>query len=169
MVGNALLALAAACLAGITLEEAAHALSLTRLTGGRLTRIDHRGATLLDDTYNANPDSMVAALETVAAMDVPGRKIAVLGRMGELGDHAPAGYRRVGVAAAEGIDELICVGSEASAIAEAATGAGCASVRVVADNHTAARLLSERLSAGDLVLLKASRSARMEEILQQLD
>lgn len=169
MVGNAMMALVAGCLSGVSLDEGAEALALARLAGGRLTRIVHRGATLLDDTYNANPDSMVAALETVAAMDVHGRKIAVLGKMGELGVHATAGYRRVGVKAAGSIDEVICVGSEAAAIAEAAAESGCLSVLRADDNAAAAALLSERISEGDLVLLKGSRSARMEEILQLLD
>lgn len=167
MVCNALLAVAAGVLCGIPLEQCAAALEKVELTGGRLTRVMRRGATILDDTYNANPESMVAALETLGEVSVGGRKIAVLGRMGELGIHAAAGYERVGRKAAEVADTLICVGEEASAIADAADGLG--NVLVVADNAAACKTLSQILQPGDLVLLKASRSARMEQILQHLD
>ena len=168
MVGNALLAVASGVLCGISLEECALALEKTSLTGGRLARHSIRGATILDDTYNANPDSMVAALETLGAIPVPGRKIAVLGKMGELGTHADAGYRRVGEKAVGIVDTLICVGEEASAIADAAERAGHSGTQRASDNGTAAGILSLLLAPGDLVLLKASRSGRMEQILQHL-
>ncbi len=165
MVGNALLAVAAGVLSGIPLEACAAALSSIELTSGRLGRIERRGVILIDDTYNANPDSMVAALETLSSVPAAGRKIAVLGRMGELGAHAAEGYARVGRSAAGVLDILICVGEEASAIAAAARDAGLADPRVVADNAAASALLSSLAREGDLVLLKASRSARMEEVL----
>lgn len=169
MVGNALLAVAAGLLSGIPLDACAAALSSIELTSGRLGRVEKRGVILLDDTYNANPDSMVAALETLSAVPVPGRRIAVLGRMGELGAHAAAGYQRVGKCAAGAVDLLLCVGEEAGAIAEAAREAGLPGTRVVADNKEAASLLSTLASEGDLVLLKASRSARMEEVLNNFN
>ena len=165
MVGNALLAVAAGVLSGIPLEACAAALSSIELTSGRLGRIERRGVILIDDTYNANPDSMVAALETLSSVPASGRKIAVLGRMGELGAHAAEGYARVGRSAAGVLDILICVGEEASAIAAAARDAGLADPSVVADNAAAAALLSSLAREGDLVLLKASRRARMEEVL----
>ncbi|MFZ0435159.1 MAG: UDP-N-acetylmuramoyl-tripeptide--D-alanyl-D-alanine ligase [Chthoniobacterales bacterium] len=169
MVCNALLAVAAGVLCGIPLELCAAALERTELTGGRLTRLSRKGATILDDTYNANPESMVAALETLGAVPVNGRKVAVLGRMGELGPHAAAGYERVGRKAAKTVQTLICVGEEASAMAEAAKAAGHDDARTVADHAAAAEMLSGMIQPGDLVLLKASRSARLEQILQQLD
>jgi len=166
MVGNALLAIAAGIVCGIPLAECAAALGSVSLTGGRLTLLERNGATILDDTYNANPESMTAALETLASSK--GRRIAVLGRMGELGDHAAEGYRRVGVKARSSADLLVCVGDEASAIGEAAMQAGLADVRPVADTKAAADLLSSLLSPGVTVLLKASRSARLEETLRHL-
>ena len=169
MVGNALLAVAAGALSGIPLGDCVEGLKKTELTGGRLTRLERKGATILDDTYNANPDSMVAALETLASLQVTGRKTAVLGRMGELGAHAAAGYERVGVKAAESVDTLICVGEEASPMAGAAIAAGHPATHSVADNAAAAEILSRSMHAGDLILLKGSRSARMEQILQHLD
>ena len=169
MIGNALLAVAAGVISGISLTECAQALSSIQLTRGRLGRIERRGITLIDDTYNANPESMVAALATLRTMPAAGRRIAVLGMMGELGIHAAAGYEKVGRVAASQIDSLICVGKEASAIAEAAKAAGLSDVRLAADQTEAASQLSSIALAGDLVLLKASRSARMEEVIHHFD
>ena len=169
MVGNALLAVAAGILCGISLEESVAALRGATLTGGRLSVLNRNGVTILDDTYNANPESMSAALETLASTGVGKRRIAVLGRMGELGIHATDAYNRIGVKASESSDVLICVGEEASAIGGSATGAGHTDVRFVADTKSAADLLSGIVNPGDIVLLKASRSARLEEILQHLN
>jgi UDP-N-acetylmuramoyl-tripeptide--D-alanyl-D-alanine ligase len=169
MVGNALLAVGAGVLLGIPLGECSASLAGIELTSGRLGRMVRRGVTILDDTYNANPDSMVAALETLSSLPGVGRRIAVLGRMGELGIHAGEGYERVGKAAAVAVDTLLCVGSEAGAMAEAASRAGLGDARVLPDNATAASLLSSLAREGDLVLLKASRSARMEEVLQRFN
>jgi UDP-N-acetylmuramoyl-tripeptide--D-alanyl-D-alanine ligase len=165
MVGNALFAVAAGLLSGMPLADCAEALSRVRLTGGRLSLVERRGVTLLDDTYNANPDSMVAALETLGQMPTQGKRIAVLGKMGELGDHAAEGYGRVGKISAACVTSLICVGAEASAIAVAARDSGLEDVRIVADQKEAASMLTQLVRSGDLVLLKASRSARMEEVL----
>jgi UDP-N-acetylmuramoyl-tripeptide--D-alanyl-D-alanine ligase len=167
MIGNALMAVATGLLSGISLEQCAGSLANVSLTNGRLGRVVKRGVNILDDTYNANPDSMVAALETIAHMKPKGRKFAVLGKMGELGIHASEGYRRVGKKAATTLDTLICVGEEASEIAEAAASAGLKDVRKVTGNAEASRLLSTLSKEGDLVLLKASRSARLEEVLHQ--
>lgn len=169
MIGNALMAVAAGVLCGVPLEQCAAALSRIELTGGRLSRVVRRGVTLLDDTYNANPDSMIAALETLQAFPTSRRKIAVLGKMGELGIHAAEGYRRVGEKAATVLDALICVGEEASAIAKVGLEKGLSDVTTVPDNSAAATLLSSISKEGDLILLKASRSARMEEILHQFN
>jgi UDP-N-acetylmuramoyl-tripeptide--D-alanyl-D-alanine ligase len=167
MIANALLAVAAGALCGIPLEECAASLNSIELSGGRLGRVMRRGVTLLDDTYNANPDSMVAALETLFSIPVSGRKIAMLGRMGELGSHAAESYERVGKAAALTAETLVCVGPEAAAIGDAALAAGLGDVRFTDDNSGAVALLAGLARKGDLVLLKASRSARLEEILQQ--
>jgi len=167
MVGNALMAVAAGLTFGIRLEECAASLGSVVLGGGRLGKLEIRGITFLDDTYNANPDSMVAALETLSNLRTKGRRIAVLGKMGELGDHAAAGYERVGNVAGRSADTVISVGPDASGIAEAARNGGCSDVRETAGNEEASELLMKVASPGDLVLLKGSRSARMEEILSQ--
>jgi UDP-N-acetylmuramoyl-tripeptide--D-alanyl-D-alanine ligase len=167
MIGNALMAVAAGLLSGISLDDCVAVLANVALASGRLGRVVKRGVNILDDTYNANPDSMVAALETLHSMPSSGRRIAVLGKMGELGIHASEGYRRVGEKAAVTLDTLICVGSEAEAIGVAAGSKGLQDVKTVAGNGEAAQLLSSLSREGDLVLLKASRSARLEEVLHQ--
>lgn len=166
MVSNALLAVGSGVLLGIPLEQCASALSGVELTGGRLTLLSLRGAEILDDTYNANPESMIAALETLAIGQ--GRRVAVLGRMGELGAHAGEGYSRVGEKAVECADLLVCVGEEASAIGRAARTAGMKEIQTVSDTMEAGRILNDLLAPGVRVLLKASRSARFEEIIRQL-
>ena len=168
MIGNALLAVAAGLICEIPIKECAAALSLVELPSGRLARVQRRGVTFLDDTYNANPESMIAALETLSSQPATGRRIAVLGRMGELGIHAAAGYERVGYAAARNADTLICVGPEAASIADSARKEGLNDILQAEDNAAAAKHLSGLVQDGDLVLLKASRSARMEQILQVL-
>jgi len=167
MVENALLALAVGHLFGVPLSEGAAGLAKSRLTKGRLEQKTLGGIHVLDDSYNANPDSMRAALQTLASLPAEGARIAVLGRMGELGAESEPAHRSVGEAAARaGIDELIAVGAEAAFIAEAARNAGMARVCHAADPAAAAALLAERVRPGDLVLLKGSRSARMERVLE---
>jgi len=166
MVGNSLLALAAGVLCGIPLDECAAALAHVSVTGGRLTRKEFKGAVILDDTYNANPESMIAALDTLSIAG--GLKIAVLGRMGELGDHAPEAYEQVGQKAAQTTGILLCVGEEAAAIGEAAERAGHRDVRHAPDATAAAAILSPLLTPKVHVLVKASRSARLEEVIRQL-
>ena len=173
MVVNALLAAAAGRALGMNLAECAAGLADARLTRGRLERKTRGGLNFLDDSYNANPDSMTAALRTLASLPVPppGRRLAVLGRMGELGDAAPAGYRQVGErVAAEGLDALVTVGPEAEAIGAAARAGGLRSpVHAVGTTAEAARLLRAIARPGDLILLKGSRSAALETVLDALD
>lgn len=166
MVKNALLAAACGLEFGLSLEECALGLSQAKLTGGRLARREIRGATILDDTYNANPDSMVAALEALRALPAPSRRIAVLGRMGELGAHAEEGYRRVGQAAAEAVDALIVVGPETLPVSETARAGGLKEIFEAADALQAADILRNLARPEDVVLVKGSRSARMEQVIQ---
>lgn len=167
MVGNALLAVAAGWRCGLDLEQCAAGLKAARLTRGRLERKHARGVTMLDDTYNANPESMIAALETLASLPVTGRRIAVLGRMGELGAASDEGHMRVGASAAQhGIDCVIVVGNGARLIGETARHEGVAEVFYAESNEEAAGLLREKANPGDALLVKGSRSARMETIVR---
>lgn len=170
MVRNALLAVAAGIVFGLTLEQCANGLRDIRLTAGRLTQKTISGIGILDDTYNANPDSMSAALVTLARMPAAGRRIAVLGRMGELGAESERGHRHVGeVAGRERIPCLITVGAEALWIADSAETAGVPSVIRAADTEDATRVLRGLARPGDLVLVKGSRSARLERVVQAME
>jgi UDP-N-acetylmuramoyl-tripeptide--D-alanyl-D-alanine ligase len=168
MVRNAALAAAAALALDLPLEAAAEGLHGIKLTKGRMEKRLVRGVEFLDDTYNANPDSMKAALATLAQWPASGRRIAVLGRMGELGSHARSGHAEVGRAAGAGIDWLLTVGEEADWIAEAARGEGCPEVDHFEDTTVAARALAAALQEGDVVLVKGSRSARMERVIEEV-
>ena len=165
MVRNALLAVAAGLEFGLSLEECAEGLASARLTGGRLARRTVRGVTILDDTYNANPDSMEAAIRTLKSVSSRGRRIAVLGRMGELGEHASAGYQQVGRAAAS-IDALITVGPETVPLTETARAGGLKEIHETSSTEEAAGVLRRIAAEGDIVLVKGSRTARMERVIE---
>jgi UDP-N-acetylmuramoyl-tripeptide--D-alanyl-D-alanine ligase len=168
MAQNAMLAVAAGRVFGLSLEECAVGLASTPLTKARLQIKEIDGIQFIDDSYNANPDSMKAALRTLVELDSEGRRLAVLGEMGELGAESERGHREVGEAAAAlRIDELIAVGSVGAAIARAAEKAGLAKSIAVASPKEAAALLQKNAAPGDLVLVKGSRSARMERVLEE--
>ena len=170
MVRNALLACAAGLVLDLSLDECARGLRDLQLSAGRLTQKTVAGIRLIDDTYNANPDSMTAALATLARMPVDGRRIAVLGRMGELGVESERGHRQVGEAAGrEGIPCVITVGAEANWIAQGAEAGGVETVIRTADTDEAARVLRGMARPGDAVLVKASRSARLERVVQAME
>jgi UDP-N-acetylmuramoyl-tripeptide--D-alanyl-D-alanine ligase len=167
MVQNAMLAVAAGRAFGLSLEECAAGLASTPLTKARLQITEINGIQFIDDSYNANPDSMKAALRTLIELDADGRRIAVLGEMGELGEESERGHREVGETAAElNVDELIAVGPSGAAIAHAAEKAGLANSKAVDSPEKAAELLGENAVPGDLILVKGSRTARMERVLE---
>jgi UDP-N-acetylmuramoyl-tripeptide--D-alanyl-D-alanine ligase len=167
MVRNAMLAVAVGLEFGIPLEQCLDGLRTAKLTKGRLEQKMVRGISILDDSYNANPDSMVAALETLGQM--PGRHIAVLGQMNELGAESERGHRRVGeVAGREKIDCVITVGNVAAVIADAAKQSGVTHVLTAQTTAEAAAILRSLARNGDTVLIKGSRSVKMETIIEEL-
>ncbi|MDQ2825328.1 MAG: UDP-N-acetylmuramoyl-tripeptide--D-alanyl-D-alanine ligase [Verrucomicrobiota bacterium] len=166
MVQNALLAVAAGRAFGLSLEECAAGLSTAPLTKARLQIKEINGVQFIDDSYNANPDSMKAALRTLVELDADGKRIAVLGEMRELGVQSEDGHRQVGeMAATLGIDQLIAIGEMGTIIAQAAQKAGLAKSVAVESTSEAAELLAEIATAGDLVLVKGSRSVRTEQVI----
>ena len=170
MVRNALLACTAGITLGLTLDQCAAGLCAVSLTAGRLTQKTIGGIRVLDDTYNANPDSMSAALVTLARMPVEGRRIAVLGGMGELGIESERGHRSVGeVAGREKIGCVITVGETARWIADEAQRSGVENVIRAADVDEATSALLGIAHPGDTVLVKASRSARLERVVQAME
>src|SRR3984893_12599434 len=167
MVQNALLAVAAGRAFGLSLEEAAAGLASAPLTKARLQIKEINGVQFLDDSYNANPDSMKAALQTLVELDTDGKKIAVLGEMRELGKESERGHEEVGEAAAAfGIDHLIGIGEMGAIISRAAEKAGLEKSTVVGSTSEAAELLLEITAPGDLVLINGSRLARMEDVIE---
>jgi len=127
------------------------------------------GALLLDDTYNASPESTLAALNLLS--ELKGRRVAVLGEMLELGQYEAAGHEMVGVRAAEVVDQLIAVGSRAQMIADAALRSGMPidSVQWVATVPEATEALRSLIKAEDVVLVKGSHGLRMGRIIAALE
>jgi UDP-N-acetylmuramoyl-tripeptide--D-alanyl-D-alanine ligase len=170
-VTNALAAAAAAHALGIGLEAMHAGLEAFQPPGMRMevTQLP-TGVTVLNDAYNANPASMAAALSTLAASRGR-RRLAALGEMRELGSEATAAHRQLGeVAARAALDALFLLGEHAAAVRDGAEAAGMAAERItLATSHDD---LAARLRAfcrtGDLLLLKGSRGAAMEEVLRRL-
>ncbi|MGD9982830.1 MAG: UDP-N-acetylmuramoyl-tripeptide--D-alanyl-D-alanine ligase [Porticoccaceae bacterium] len=164
-VANALAAATCALAAGAGLDAMAAGLRAVLPAPGRMqTRRGRNGARVIDDSYNANPGSVKAALDALA--NFPGRRLLVLGDMAELGKDAQALHREVGAyAAARGIDALYACGP-LSALAAATFGAGG---RAFADKTTLTQALIDLLAPDTTVLVKGSRSAGMEDVARQLD
>ncbi len=171
-VTNALAASAACLAAGASLAQVATGLAKYAPAKGRMQQLKlANGVLLIDDTYNANPQSMEAALASLARLRGGGRAFAVLGDMGELGTHAEAGHRGVGARAGElRVDALYVLGKFAPLVRDAALAAGLAPARAhVALSHAEiADALHSALRAGDVALVKGSRSMRMERVVEAL-
>lgn len=168
---NALLALAVARELGLTAAVAREGLAAFQPAAQRLNLTAGAGVHLLDDSYNANADSMLAALQTLSDLPCEGRRVAVLGDMAELGREAEAAHAEVGRAAARlGLDAVFTVGRFAAVTAGAA-GQGIG--RAFSEVGPAAAAVIQFLRPGDAVLVKASRSSRLERlvtaILKQLE
>ena len=156
-VGNSLAVAAAALELGLSLDQVVAGLSAAEAASRWRMEITDRpdGVVVVNDAYNANPDSMRAALDAVAAMDVSGERWAVLGGMLELGPDSDAEHAAVGAyAAGLAFDHVVAVGEGARPLADAVPGS-----EWVADTDTAHDLLAERLRRGDVVLLKSSRDS----------
>jgi UDP-N-acetylmuramoyl-tripeptide--D-alanyl-D-alanine ligase len=161
---NASAAVAAGLAAGIPLDVAAAAPATASLSKWRMEVRDLAGgATLLNDSYNANPDSTRAALDALAAIET-GHRIAVLGEMLELGAGSEAEHRAVGEYAASRADVVVAVGEAARPIAD---GAGERAV-ALAGTDAAVDWLRRHLAPGTVVLVKASRGARLDEVAAAL-
>ncbi len=168
-VHNALAAAAVGLEAGLALDEVAAGLAAGWSAPHRSVLVEAGGVLLLDDTYNASPASVAAALDLLTTL--PGRKIAVLGEMLELGEEHAAGHRAVGRAAADaGLDLLVVVGAAAAPIAWAARARGMDPSRIVRvrDGEAALDALRPRLVPGDVVLLKASRGVALDVVVDAL-
>ena len=172
LVPHALAAVAVGERLGIGMDEAAEALAAGSHAAHRMAIVEAAsGATLVDDTYNASPVSVGAALDFLAETPLPQgrRRIAVLGDMLELGPDEERLHREIGARAAGSADAIVAVGPRGAWIAEAAEQAGAQVVRA-ADPEDAAAVLDRDVApgAGDLVLLKASRGIGLDRAVELL-
>lgn len=163
----------ALCAAAVGLAEGLdwdHILEGLRRASSQVRLVTMRtrsGALLLDDTYNASPESTLAALDLLADLD--GRRVAVLGDMLELGPYERQGHEQVGARVAQVADVLVTVGSRARIIAEAARQAGLDTVVPCDSSAEALEYLKRELASQDVVLVKGSRAMQMDGIVPELE
>jgi len=171
-VANALAAIAAALPFGVYLDDIIGGLEAFKGLGGRMEVTVTGLVTLIDDTYNANPDSMGAALRSLSNVAGAGRRVAVIGEMHELGGGAEEAHREVGRLCAElGLGIIVAVGGRANDVAAGALEGGMSEKRIFAFEDKCEALAALRafiLREGDAVLVKASRAAGLEYIAEGL-
>ena len=166
---NSLLATAVGAELGLMREQILRGLAECQPAKMRLNFWEANGVRVLDDSYNANADSTIAALETLCGLPLQGRRVAVLGDMAELGTHSTAAHAEVGRRAAElEVGQLFAVGKMAAVTAQAARDAGLMRVFEFAEVEAAMNVVRSFLKPGDVVLLKASRAAKLERIAEML-
>ena len=169
-VHNALAAASVGLYLGLTSDEIVRGLQSVRPSGMRMEVLHSaNGITVINDAYNANPDSMRASLDTISQMDCIGRRIAVLGDMGELGENEYQLHIDVGTyAASSTLDMLVCVGTLALGIKSGALAAdmNVDKIKSFATVEEAQEFLARILQSGDLLLVKASRFMEMERIVK---
>jgi UDP-N-acetylmuramoyl-tripeptide--D-alanyl-D-alanine ligase len=168
-VTNALFAIAVGRELGLGRTEIQNGLTECKPPKMRLQFWEANGVRVLDDAYNANADSTIAALETLCDLPLQGRRVAVLGDMEELGAHSAAAHAEVGHRVAElGIGQLFAIGKMSALTAKAAREGGLGRVIEFENVETAVTAIRKFLKPGDVVLLKASRASRLERIAETL-
>jgi UDP-N-acetylmuramoyl-tripeptide--D-alanyl-D-alanine ligase len=170
-VENLLAALCVVRALGIALERVLPAIASLRPTQGRMERIELGGVTLVDDCYNANPQSLRAAVRVLAGLHGHGRRVLVMGDMLELGESSADLHRELGRDAARaGVDAILLVGEHVEAAAAGAREGGLAADALVhfATADEAALGAVELVRAGDVVLVKGSRGMALERVVVAL-
>ena len=163
---NALAGLAVALEAGVDLDAAVKAIASLTAGDKRGQVIEIGGATILNDSYNSNPEALRSMIHTLAARPAAGRRILVAGEMLEMGEHGPALHIACGRAAAEaGLDLVVAVQGNAEHLATAACAGGVPAV-FLRDAETAGQWLAQNLRAGDVVLVKGSRGVHLERAIE---
>jgi len=166
---NATLAIAVGAELGLSPDEIRHGLVSCQPPKMRMQVFESKGVRILNDAYNANADSMLAALQTLNEFPCRGRRIAVLGDMAELGEHTAEAHTEVGRRTAElGVSQLVTVGKMAKLTAQAARDAGLHEVTVCNDVAEAAAALKQLAREGDVILVKASRVTGLERLSESL-
>lgn len=165
---NAMAGLAVALEAGVELSAAVAALGTLSAGDKRGEVIELGGATILNDSYNSNPEALRSMIHTLAARPTSGRRILVAGEMLEMGEHGPALHAECGRAAAEaGLDLVAGVRGNAEHLVTAAAAGGVASL-FLPDAEAAGNWLAQNLRAGDVVLIKGSRGVHLERAIEVL-
>jgi UDP-N-acetylmuramoyl-tripeptide--D-alanyl-D-alanine ligase len=165
---NAIAGLAVALEAGVDLDAAMAAIASLSAGDKRGQVIEIAGATILNDSYNSNPEALRSMIRTLAARPAKGRRILVAGEMLEMGEHGPALHIACGRAAAEaGLDLVVAVQGNAEHLATAACAGGVPAV-FLHDAETAGQWLVENLRPGDVVLVKGSRGVHLERAIETL-
>ena len=168
---NAAFAATAALLMGVDQSDIRAGLSSYVPGNLRMNIYDKNGCTVIADCYNAAPESMRGAINTLASLSVSGKRVAVLGDMKELGENSDEMHRGIGKYLAEkGIDMLFTLGESGALIAEAATGCGLSGEGVFSVTDPGAKadlaaIIKEKLCEGDAILFKPSRSMRLEDVI----
>lgn len=169
---NVLNALAAFCVgvqAGLDRERVAEALRWYQPAGMRQRIVSCRNVTVIEDCYNASPDSMTAALSILVRLPCRGKRIAVLGDMLELGDLSCEAHKNLGRQVAERkVDLLLCFGEQSRLTVEEAKACKMQESYHFDSKEALCDCLLSRIRPGDLLLCKGSRSMAMEQVLQQL-
>ncbi len=166
LLSNVLAAATTGLADGMTFDEVADAIEALDVPLRLEVRAIRDDVTLLDDTYNANPASMVAALDLIAEMD--GRRVALLGDMRELGPLSDESHDAIGRRAAQTLDVLYTVGDLAGRISESARAAGLANAEHLESKDLAVARLSDELQPGDVLLVKGSRALELETVVEAL-
>ncbi|MBO4848034.1 MAG: UDP-N-acetylmuramoyl-tripeptide--D-alanyl-D-alanine ligase [Clostridia bacterium] len=166
MVLNSCAAAAAGHRMSLTLEEIKRGLEAYVPVDGRMSRIEYKGAVIINDCYNASPASMTASLGVLKKAE--GRKLALLGDMLELGERSDELHEQVGRTAAEtGLDMLVTVGANSRLMASAAASHGLENAHYCT-REEAAKILKAELKPGDTLLVKASRGMALEKIISAI-
>ena len=168
----ALSAVAVGQVYNLNLVDIAQALRLFKAPKGRMNLIEGlKNTYIIDDTYNAGPDSTLAALNVLGKISITGKKFAVLGDMLELGDYTEEGHRQVGAAVFNNhLDYLIAVGEKAKFIASETERQGLKrdNIFIFSDTEKAGLFLQAKIKNGDFILVKGSQGMRMEKIVKEV-
>jgi len=151
---------------GMTFERAVESVTEAEVDGRMRPLDSDTGATVVDDRYNSSPASMAGALEMLARL--PGRRIALIGKMAELGDYEEEEHRKIGILAARCCDEIAAFGETCRIVIDAARGAGAKKASWYPTKEEAAAAVRRGLGKGDYVLVKGSRSEALETVLPVL-
>ena len=165
---NALAAFGVGTELGMSGKEIVSALENYTPSGMRQKMVDICGITVVEDCYNASPDSVLAAMNTLAIYPAKGRKYAVLADMLELGSATEEGHKQCGAAAAKAAQELVVYGENAKFYLQGAQGIKNCHINAFSQKYEIAEYLSKVLEKGDIVWFKASRGMRLEDAIEQL-